>query len=147
MNIEDVQTTAESLVNGISTISSNSISVILDDGSWPLTPNREAALENDGICIIIWEPTSGVPSDSIVSKRRNIYETELPITVESIPAVNFSTDGLNIKPDLLVREILSALSGKPDNDGFEPASEAWTNLGDVAGVSMRVINLAHNYVQ
>ena len=145
MNLEDIQSSAVTLIQAIPALSG--VTVIENDGSWPLIPAREDALETDGLAIVVWEPTSGTPQDNAAKRRRNIYSVDFSITVESVPSQLYAATGLNIKPDRVVREILSALSGKPDDDGFGVDEEAWVNLGDIAGINTRVINLTHDSVQ
>jgi hypothetical protein len=138
MNVEDIQSTIATMIGAHAAL--DGITVLLDDGTWPLTPARETVLETDGVVIIIWEPTGGSKSDGAVTKQRGIYEVDIPISVEENRVANQST-GLNKAPDMIVREIIKAIG-----DPFITASEAWANLGDIAGIKTRLINIEHKTI-
>jgi hypothetical protein len=139
MNIEDLQSTAKTLIEAHAPL--DGITVIADDGTWPQTPAREAALESDGLVIIIWQDTGGTPLDVVSRRGRLMLSVDLPITIEENRKVNLGVGGLNKDPGLVVREVLSCLCGFPLSDPFEPGDDPYSNIGDVGGINMRLINL------
>ena len=88
MNIEDLQSTAKTLLEAHAPLSG--ITVLADDGTWPQTPTREDKLESDGLVIIIWQDTGGTFLADAMSRRRRIMEVDMPITIEENLMVNQS---------------------------------------------------------
>ena len=139
MKLEEVQSTAKGLLDKHAPLTG--ISILADDGTYPQTPNREAALATEGIVIIVWQVTGADLNDKIRSSSRHSQIVELPISVEENRTVNQSNTGLKLSAEKAVRLTLSALCGKPDDNPFTPANPPWANFGNVDGVSQWIINL------
>ena len=139
MNLEDIQSTAKTLLDAHAPLSS--VPILTDDGTYPQTPDRENALSTEGLVIIIWQISVGEIEDVVSRPGRHSQQVEVVIVVEANRVVNQSATGANIAPELAVREILSALCGKPVNDPFKPANPPWANFGVIDGVNQWIINL------
>jgi hypothetical protein len=144
MNLEDIQSTAKSMLDAHAPLAT--VTILTDDGTWPQTPDREAALASDGVVVVIWQITGGNMEMDVRSSQRVAMTVEMPITIEENRAINLSDTGLGISPDLVVREIISCLAGKPIADPFKPAPSTWANFGNVDGVNQRMINFTHRSI-
>jgi hypothetical protein len=139
MNLENIQSTAKTLLEAEAGLTG--VPVLADDGTYPQTPNREAALATEGIVIIIWQIMGADLTDQVRGRGRHSELVELPITIEENRAVNLSTTGLGFAPEKAVRITLSALCGNPSDDPFSPGNPPWANFGNVDGVSQWIVNL------
>lgn len=139
MKLADIQSTAKSLLEAHPGLLG--VPVLADDGSYPQTPDREAALKTEGVVIILWQINTGELKDT-TRPGRFAQTVEMPISVEENQAVNLGGDGLGIKAETIVQEILTALSGKPSiDDPFMPANPPFANFGKVDGVNQWIINI------
>ena len=143
MNIELIQDQIATLLAAHVPLAS--VPVLLDDGTYPQTTDRETALNTQGLVIIIWEVTGGSPIDAVSRGTRNAFSADIAISVEENRVVNQGT-GLGLHPDFVTREVISAIAGLPANDELKPAQESWANLGNVGGINLRIINFTNKTI-
>lgn len=108
MNIEDIQPWIAELLVAHPGLAA--ATVLLDDGTYPKTPGREAALGSQGVCLTVWQIESGGLLDS--TQRGSAVEVlNLAIVIEENAAVNRGTGGLQLRAEKALRLVREALVG------------------------------------
>ena len=152
MNLEDLQTQISARIAGDANLSD--ITVIIDDGTYPLNPGREAALSDNGLVIIIW-PTD---CDSVLDSSPEgsfVYTAVAHLIVEENVSKNRATVGY--KTALAVARLLGTrLAGSLGDDGpgggnFNPSScllplDPWfKNFGITDGINRVVVSFSRRF--
>lgn len=139
MNLELIQSSAKTLLDAYAPLSG--VPILADDGTYPQTPDRETALNTQGVCVVIWQIVGGSLTSTVGGRGRHLQTVELPISVEENRVVNQTSPGLQISAEKIVRLVLACLQGNPSDTPFQPANPPWANFGNVDGISQWIINL------
>lgn len=118
------------------------VPVIADDGTYPKTPGREAALAGAGLVLIVWE----IESDGLVDASRTglaAHEVYTPVVIEENPTICRAATGANIPAEKALQWVLEDISGKPGGPRhFVAMDPPFKNFGKVNGVRRMVVNLS-----
>lgn len=109
MNLEDIQPWVLSLIKAEPELAN--VPTIADDGSYPKTPGREAALKSRGLVLIIW----AIESDGLVDdspKGGGVEEISIVIVIEENITVSRSAAGIGIPVEKALRLVRRACLGK-----------------------------------
>lgn len=114
--------------------------VVVENGTYPKTPNREAALERFGCVILVWRPA---PVMSIGESRNgtNVHFVSCPVIIEADPARCQQKTGFNYLE--IMELVVASTLGKGGGNGNNPivaGDPPWSDFGTVEGVTRTAIN-------
>lgn len=117
--------------------------VLKDDGTYPKTPGREAALQGKGLCITVWD----ILPDGVADAARagaTIVEIYVPVVIEENVKINRSASGTQIEGAQALQHCLEAMVGQPRSTPgqlkvrlYDPPFQ---NFGTINGVRRIVAN-------
>lgn len=146
MNLEDVQPYVLGKLQAAAAVGHplNGIPILSDDGTYPKTPGREAALRDVGIVLIVWQ----IESDGLVSASPNgmaSHDIYVPVLIEENPAVCRAAGALNFPAEKALRLVLQAVPGKPPGamrptNSVEVHDPPFQSFGTIQGVRRFVAN-------
>lgn len=133
MNIEDVQPWVATLLAGQADLAE--VPILQDDGTYPKTPGREAALTGKGLVLVVWQ----IESDHLVDqtpKGAAIESVLVPVVIEENLAVNRAPGGTGVPAMKALRLVREALVGRRSEPStiLVPADPPFRNFGTVNGV-------------
>ena len=146
MNIEDIQTWVNSLLNASAALTAAGVVKLMDDGS-AKREEREAGLKAHGLVITTWEIDAHGLVDS--SKAGGAVQTiYVPILVEENVKVNRAAGGTGMVALAAVRHVQAACKGKRSAPASPfvllPMEPPFKNFGRINGVNQIVVNFAIN---
>jgi hypothetical protein len=145
MNLDEIQSWVKDLIAAHPLLAPHSSVILLDDGTYPKTPDREKLLKDKGFAIVVWEPDSeGL--DDLSQRGMATHSIYVPVVIEANVTKNNGTGGTGIKPLRAVQYVLAACSGKrpsvqQSNQALVPMDPPFKNFGHVNGNSTIVVNL------
>lgn len=113
----ELQDFVADLLRSSSAFASLGIKVLVNDGTYPKLPERETALQAQGIVLIVWTVQ---PSGLVYNAQGGAFAEEIyvPIVVEELEAVNSSETGANLSSEQAVQYVQSATIGTILGNGF-----------------------------
>jgi hypothetical protein len=118
------------------------VPVIADDGTYPKTPGREAALAGPGLVLIVWE----IESDGLVDASDTglaAHEVYTPVVIEENPTTCRAETGVKIEAEKALQWVLEDVAGKAAGARrFVVMDPPFKNFGKVNGVRRIVVNLS-----
>lgn len=147
MNLSDVQgalVAALQAAPGLAALQAAG-GILADDGTYPKTPGRQAALSSAGVAVVVW----GIESDGLVDSTGSgtvAHRVYVPVVIEELPAVSRAPGGLGQTGEEVLGAILSAIAGKPaatvnPRFKFRLGQQPFDNLGTVNGLQRFVVNV------
>lgn len=141
MNLWQIQPAVVALLKADSRL--EGVPVIADDGTYPKTPGREAALAGPGLVLIVWE----IESDGLVDASNTglaAHDVYTPVVIEENPTTCRAETGVKIEAEKALQHVLSALCGKVASGGSRLVAmdPPFKNFGKVNGVRRIVANLS-----
>lgn len=123
--------------------------VILDDGTYPATPNREAALTGRGIALIVWDPQPSGEGDQIPDGSGGFYSVTLNVVVEENPKrarLPVESGGCAMSGVKAVERVIATLAGSAAganvNFGLRPMTPPFVDFGMEEGIRKWVVQFA-----
>jgi hypothetical protein len=142
MNLWEIQPFIVGLLQA-STKLQNAV-VLADDGTYPKTPEREKALREKGLCLIVWQIESGGLNDH-TSAGPASHDVYVPVVIEENVTLNRSDNGTQIIAEKALQYVLEICVGKPKsplpNRSLVPMDPPFKNFGTVNGIQRIVANL------
>jgi len=139
LNLWEIQPAVSSLLQADSRF--EGVPVIADDGTYPKTPGREAALAGPGLVLIVWE----IESDGLVDASNTglaSHEVYTPVVIEENPTTCRTETGVNIEAEKALQWVLEDVAGKGAGARhFVVMDPPFKNFGKVNGVRRIVVNL------
>lgn len=143
MNLWEIQSFIVGLLKS-SALLSKAV-VLADDGTYPKTPEREAALRDCGLCLIVWQIESEGLHDASPPGPSS-HDVYVPVVIEENVSVNRSDKGTGIVAEQALQYVLAACVGQPKsalpNRSLLPMDPPFKNFGKVNGVNRLVANLS-----
>lgn len=148
MNFDEIQPAIKALIIAHPNLTLEA--VLEDDGTWPRTPGREAALNGRGICITIWQPDG----ESITDETFNGFacgDLYVPVVVEqNVTASAKLSTGAQTNALIVCQRVIEACVGRPRTGPNKVAQhrtiklldQPFKNFGKINGVNRIVVNLA-----
>lgn len=140
MNLWEIQPAVVALLKADSRL--EGVPVIADDGTYPKTPGREAALAGPGLVLIVWE----IESDGLVDASNTglaAHDVYTPVVIEENPTACRAESGVKIEAEKALQWGLEAVAGKASgNRRFVAMDPPFKNFGKVNGVRRIVVNLS-----
>jgi len=140
LNLWELQPAVVALLKADSRL--EGVPVIADDGTYPKTPGREAALAGPGLVLIVWE----IESDGLVDASNTglaAHDVYTPVVIEENPTACRAESGVKIEAEKALQWVLEAVAGKASgNRRFVAMDPPFKNFGKVNGVRRIVANLS-----
>lgn len=118
--------------------------VLADDGTYPKTPDREKALREPGLCLVVWQ----IESDGLVDHGNtglSSHDVYVPVVIEENVTANRSDTGTKILAEQALHYVLETCVGQPKpslpNRCIVPMDPPFKNFGTVNGIQRIVANL------
>ena len=143
MNLWEIQSFVGNLLSASPKLAG--VPVLKDDGTYPKTPEREKALNEKGLLLIVWEIESdGLADQSITGvAAHDIY---VPVVIEENVKINRAEGGTGIEATQALQFVLEACSGKPrpslPNRGLVLMDPPFRNFGKINGINRMVVNFS-----
>jgi hypothetical protein len=118
--------------------------VLADDGTYPKTPEREKALRDCGLCLIVWQIESEGLQDTSATGLSS-HDVYVPVIIEENVTVNRSNKGTKIIAEQALQYVLATCVGRPKsapNRCILPLDPPFKNFGTVNGIQRIVANLS-----
>jgi hypothetical protein len=119
--------------------------VLADDGTYPKTPERERALRESGLCLIVWQIESEGLADTSISGLSS-HDIYVPVVIEENVIANRSDKGTGIVAEQALQYVLETCVGKPKpampRRAIVPMDPPFKNFGTVNGIQRIVANLS-----
>jgi hypothetical protein len=119
--------------------------VLADDGTYPKTPEREKALREPGLCLIVWQIESGGLHDHTSSGPAS-HDVYVPVVIEENVTANRSDNGTKITAEKALQYVFEICVGQPKpslpNRSLVPMDPPFKNFGTVNGIQRIVANLS-----
>lgn len=119
--------------------------VLADDGTYPKTPERERALRDCGLCLIVWQ----IESDGLRDTSANglaSHDVYVPVVIEENVTVNRSEKGTRIIAEQALQYVFETCVGKPKpampHRAIVLLDPPFKNFGTVNGIQRIVANLS-----
>ena len=139
MNLVDIQPAVVGLLQADARF--EGVPVLADDGTYPKTPGREAALAGPGLVLIVWE----IESDGLVDGARTglaAHDVYVPVVIEENPTACRGLMGVKIPAEQALQFVLEAIAGRSNGSSrFTVMDPPFKNFGRVNGVRRIVANL------
>ena len=143
MNLEDIQTTARTLILAVTEIADAEVPVLIDDGSYPKVEGREEALRGGGLSIIV----TPVHAHGIVDAGRGgltSMDVGFHVVIAENAKVNRGDAGTGVVCEKAVRLVMAGLVGKPNTSApGKPIAlddPPFEQFGTTNGVRQMVVN-------
>ena len=143
MNLWEIQPFVENLLKAAPKLAG--VPILKDDGTYPKTPEREKALSQKGLVLIVWEIESDGLADSSTTglAAHDIY---VPVVIEENVKVNRAEEGTKIEAVQALQYVLEACAGKPrlspPNRGLVVMDPPFRNFGKINGINRIVTNFS-----
>ncbi len=142
MHLEEIQPWAAQILKDHPELAG--VPVLLDDGSYPKTPQREEALNTKGLVLVVWQLESEGLQDS-ATNGSCIEDLSMAVVIEENAAVSRRQGGLGISAMKALRLVRQALVGKyiepNSNRRLLPGDPPFKNFGTENGVQRIVAML------
>jgi len=119
--------------------------VLADDGTYPKTPDRERALRENGLCLIVWQIESDGLQDTSVTGLSS-HDVYVPVVIEENVKVNRAETGTKIVAEQALQYVLETCAGRPrpslPNRSLVPMDPPFKNFGTVNGIQRLIANLS-----
>jgi len=140
LNLWEIQPAVAALLQADTRLAG--VPVISDDGTYPKTPGREAALAGPGLVLIVWE----IESDGLVDASHTglaAHDVYTPVVIEENPTVSRSGTGIGIEAEKALQYVLEDVAGQAGGSRrFIVMDPPFKNFGKVNGVRRIVVNLS-----
>lgn len=141
MNLEDIQPHVVNWLKADPVL--GAVPVLADDGSYPKTPEREAALAGKGLVLIVWQ----VASEGITDMTRDgviFHQAGVHVLVEENQAVCRAAGGAGIPAEKAVRLVMERMNGAPPGRAghrpFLSLDPPFVSFGKINGVNHWVVS-------
>ena len=145
MNFDLIQPAIKTLLDAHPAFSAVPVAVLEDDGTYPKTPGREAALADKGLVLIVWQVDGETTTDSVFSGF-SVGDLYVPVVVEENVKICRAVGGANLLAEKAVQHVIEACCGKPVSVPLHRRihllDQPFKNFGKVNGVQRIVVNLA-----
>jgi hypothetical protein len=142
LNLADIQPFVVSLLKA--SVPLQAAVVLADDGTYPKTPDREKALRDTGLCLVVWQIESNGLEDHTSSGFAS-HSVYVPVVIEENVTVNRSDRGTKIIAEQALQYVLEACVGKPKSPlpkrSLTPMDPPFKNFGTANGIQRIVANL------
>lgn len=146
MNLWQIQSTLVTLLQAKPQFSG--ITVLADDGTYPKTPNREAALQGKGLVLIVWQ----IESDGLIDASKTGVASHViycPVVIEENVKINRAAGGSLIEAEKALTYVWEAVLGRPLQSSqvapvrqFHLLDPPFKNFGRLNGINRIVANFA-----
>lgn len=141
MNLELLQSYVAGLLAAEPVFSAAGLAVgtgiILDDGTYPKIPGREAALRTLGLCLTVGDPDYGM-ADSVRGGTSKVL-CDLVVGIEENVKVNQSATGTGITFHKAIRLVIQSVIGRPGGSESALAHIQTINHGIENGVRLATV--------
>ena len=117
-------------------------SVILEDGSFPMTPGVEDALKTTGLAIIVFQ-IEAVSARSVTPSGQTVITVECPVIVQENQKICRAAGGAGITADEAVQLVQERILGSGSlvnaQQRFRAARNGFENFGKLNGLNCRYV--------
>jgi hypothetical protein len=146
VKLSEIQSEVVSYLTGAAALAG--LTVIADDGTYPKTPQREQAMREKGILMVVWNPQADAVTDQVIgAESYGMFSTKVHIVVEENAArsrLSVENGGAGMTGLAVVEEVISAVVGRDggvnENNGFTLSDPPFTDFGADEGLRRFVVH-------